>query len=272
MTDTDPTPTVLEALSRFLVRSATLGETLEWVAGLALTSIEPAAGVGLTLLEGRTKPVTVFASPDAISARVDQAQYDADDGPCLHAYRNRTVTRVGDSAGTATRWPSYARAAAESGIGSTLSLPLTAADETYGALNLYATSRFAFRDADITVGREFSDSASIVLANASAYWDARDLASGLREAMQSRAAIEQAKGKLMASGHLDADEAFQVLVRASQRSNVPLREVAERIVLRPGSVPSAEPGRNRVGANGNEAHGRLPRVVTACGRDRGGRL
>jgi GAF domain-containing protein len=233
VTGTDPTrprQTVTEALTRFLVRSATLGETLQWVAGLALTEIEPAAGVGLTLLEGRTKPVTVFASPDAVAALVDQAQYDADDGPCLQAYRKSTVTHVGDSAGTAARWPSYARAAAESGIGSSLSLPLTAADETYGALNLYATNRFAFRDTDIAAAREFSACASIVLANASAYWDARDLAAGLAEAMRSRAAIEQAKGKLMASGRLDADEAFQVLVRASQRSNIPLREVAERIV------------------------------------------
>lgn len=235
--------TVTEALSRFLVSRATLGETLQWVAGLAVAAVDPAAGVGLTLLEGRKVPVTVFASPDSLSARVDQAQYDADEGPCLEAYRSRSVVRVGDSAGIANRWPDYARAASECGVGSSLSLPLTAADETYGALNLYATERFAFRDADIAAAREFGAAASIVLANASAYWDARDLATGLAEAMRSRAAIEQAKGKLMASGRLDADEAFQVLVRASQRSNVPLREVAERIM----ADRDPSPPRNREG-------------------------
>ncbi len=51
--------------------------------------------------------------------------------------------------------------------------------------------------------------------------------------MRSRAIIEQAKGILMAaSPDLDADGAFDVLRRASQRENVKLREIAGRIVGR----------------------------------------
>ena len=220
------------ALTRFLVAGATLGETLQWVAELALAAIDSAAGVGLTLLEGRKKPVTVFASNASLSARVDQAQYDDDTGPCLEAYRRRTVIRVGDSP-AAERWPGYAREAATTGVGSTLSLPLVAADQAYGALNLYATCRSAFREAEIEAAQGFAAQASVVMANASAYWDVRDLATGLGEAMKSRAVIEQAKGKLMASGRYDADEAFQVLVRASQRRNERLRDVAYRIVNNP---------------------------------------
>jgi GAF domain-containing protein len=222
--------TATVALSRFLVAGATLGETLQWVAELAVMAIEPAAGVGLTLLEGRKKPVTVFASNSSLSARVDQAQYEDDVGPCLEAYRRQTVIRVGDSPATAGRWPGYANEAGASGVGSTLSLPLIAAEQAYGAMNLYATSTSAFGEADIEAARVFAIQASVVLANASAYWDARDLATGLAEAMKSRAVIEQAKGKLMASGRYDAEEAFQVLVKASQRLNVRLRDVADRVV------------------------------------------
>jgi AmiR/NasT family two-component response regulator len=51
--------------------------------------------------------------------------------------------------------------------------------------------------------------------------------------MKSRAVIEQAKGMLMASSPgLDADGAFSLLRRASQRENVKLREIAQRIVER----------------------------------------
>jgi AmiR/NasT family two-component response regulator len=51
--------------------------------------------------------------------------------------------------------------------------------------------------------------------------------------MQSRAVIEQAKGILMArAAHLSADEAFDLLRKASQRENVKLREIAQRIVDR----------------------------------------
>ena len=50
--------------------------------------------------------------------------------------------------------------------------------------------------------------------------------------MKSRAVIEQAKGMLMAARRCDEDEAFDVLVRASQRENVKLRDIAARIVAR----------------------------------------
>ncbi|HEX2048216.1 MAG TPA: ANTAR domain-containing protein, partial [Acidimicrobiales bacterium] len=54
----------------------------------------------------------------------------------------------------------------------------------------------------------------------------------LATAMKSRATIEQAKGILMGAQRCSADEAFQILVRASQRENRKLREVAEDLVNR----------------------------------------
>ena len=51
--------------------------------------------------------------------------------------------------------------------------------------------------------------------------------------MRSRAVIEQAKGILIArSPEITPDKAFDVLRRASQRENVKLREIAQRIVDR----------------------------------------
>lgn len=89
----------------------------------------------------------------------------------------------------------------------------------------------------------FAAQAAIVLANAQAYWDARTLSEQMSEAMEHRSTIEQAKGIIMAGGGRNADEAFQVLVRASQRENRKLRDVAAEIVQhaqqrrRPGSGP-----------------------------------
>jgi AmiR/NasT family two-component response regulator len=48
--------------------------------------------------------------------------------------------------------------------------------------------------------------------------------------MKSRAVIEQAKGMLMAAQRCSEDEAFELLVAASQRENVKLRDIATRIV------------------------------------------
>ena len=51
----------------------------------------------------------------------------------------------------------------------------------------------------------------------------------LHLAMEHRAVIEQAKGVLMHSMQIGPDAAFAVLVAASQRENVKLRDVAARI-------------------------------------------
>jgi hypothetical protein len=54
----------------------------------------------------------------------------------------------------------------------------------------------------------------------------------LEKALESRDIIGQAKGILMARQHITADAAFELLVRASQRTNVKLRDVAAELVAR----------------------------------------
>jgi AmiR/NasT family two-component response regulator len=53
---------------------------------------------------------------------------------------------------------------------------------------------------------------------------------GLREALENRDVIGQAKGMLMERHGISADEAFDRLVRISQDTNVKLHTVAERLV------------------------------------------
>ena len=54
----------------------------------------------------------------------------------------------------------------------------------------------------------------------------------LEALLASLPVIEQAKGVLMAGQGCDADQAFDLLCRAAQRSNLPVREVAEQIVTK----------------------------------------
>lgn len=53
---------------------------------------------------------------------------------------------------------------------------------------------------------------------------------GLRTAMQTRAAIEQAKGMIMFHRKCDADEAFRLLVELSQNAHRKLFEIAQTLV------------------------------------------
>ena len=98
-----------------------------------------------------------------------------------------------------------------------MSVPLTVHGESLGALNLYAESKAAFTDAHEDTVQIFADQAAIALANAQVYWDARQLSENLTQAIKSRETIDHAVGILMATGGISPQDAFQILVRASQR-------------------------------------------------------
>ena len=63
--------------------------------------------------------------------------------------------------------------------------------------------------------------------------------SGLRAAMATRAIIEQAKGLIIASMGVDAEQAFELLIRQSQAENVKLHVVAERLISSAIRTPTA---------------------------------
>jgi GAF domain-containing protein len=217
----------LAVLSRYFVGAGTLEETLGRVAQLTVDAVAPADFAGLTMpVEGRQR-TAVFTDREA--PEVDQAQYDSGEGPCLDALRDGAVYRIG-STGEDGPWPAFRRVCAARGIRSTLSLPLVVDHGTVGAMNLYSRVDHSFGVDDRDAAQQFAAQAAIVLANAQAYWDAHQLSARLGEAMKSRATIEQAKGVLMGAQRCSADEAFELLTRASQRENVKLRDIARRIV------------------------------------------
>lgn len=69
---------------------------------------------------------------------------------------------------------------------------------------------------------------------------AQDVADSIQRALQTRAPIEQAKGVLMAVHGIDADQAFEILRRESQTTNVRLHTVAENLVARVSSPTAAD--------------------------------
>jgi len=217
----------LAALSRFFVGDGTLQETLQRVTDLSVAAVDGADMVGITMIvEGRQR-TAVFT--DDLAPEIDQAQYDSGAGPCVEAFESGEIREI-ESTVEEGPWPEFRRAAADHGIYSTLSCPMTVNKQQVGAMNLYSRHQRAFGDQDRDVGVLFANQAAIVLANAQAYWDARQLSARLGEAMEARSIIEQAKGILMSSQGCDDAEAFDLLVKASQRENMKLRDVARRIV------------------------------------------
>ena len=222
----------LRALSNFLVAKSSMRDTLLDVSQITVDAMPAAEMAGISLLGENGRPTTgIFTDHQA--PEIDSSQYESGRGPCLDSWRQGRVIRLDDMEAAVDDYPEFAKAAQAHGVQSTLSLPLMAGDERLGALNLYARVAGGFSTDDEALGTDLAAAAAIVLANASAFWAASELSEQLGQAMRSRAVIEQAKGGLMArSPHMSADEAFDVLRKASQRENVKVRDIAQRIVDR----------------------------------------
>jgi GAF domain-containing protein len=225
----------LRALSRFLVADADRDNTITTIVDIAKQCLQGADFVYVSITDESSAHSTVSHS-EPRAPEVDQAQYDADRGPCLDAWRLAKVVHLPDVTQAREQYPEFVAAAERHGVKSSLSLPMVAGGSSLGALNLYSCAVGGFREEDMELGSDLAASIAAVLANSQAYWGAHELSDNLSMAMQSRAVIEQAKGILMARDeNLDAGGAFEMLRRASQRENIKLRQVAQRIVNRGGS-------------------------------------
>ena len=227
MSDQDPLARGLAALSQFFVGESTRLDTLLHIAEMAIEAVPQASFAGITMIdEGRLR-TSVFTDPR--SPEIDESQYETGSGPCLESFETGEI-RLIDSTRADVRWPAFSAACVEHGILSTLSAPLTVDGVATGALNVYAARERAFGADAIRTITLFAVQAAVVLANAAAYWSARARAEQLEAALETRGAIEQAKGIIMATARCSADDAFQILVTQSQQQNVKLREIANEIV------------------------------------------
>jgi GAF domain-containing protein len=223
---TDPLPAFAE-LGRINLADNDLNEVLSRVAELCRTVIPGADEVSVTLITAGVPGTAVFTGDVAL--RLDQAQYVAGRGPCLDAAEARDTRVVADMA-TEARWPLFTASAKEHGMQSSLSVGLPIRDNVTGALNMYSATPHSFDEEAVALASTFAGYAAVAMANAHLYSTTAALADQMAQAMTSRAAIEQAKGILMAQRGCSADQAFQILSRASQVSNRKLRDVAQDIV------------------------------------------
>ena len=140
------------------------------------------------------------------------------------------------------RWPDYCRVVAALGIGSSLSIPLPFQSTTIGALNNYSRRTGAFGEADRTLAEEVASWIALAIGHADIAAQTSEELSHLRTATQSRAVIEQAKGILVERFKISEEMAFTMLARASQTTNVKLREIASELVttgvLRAAAAPA----------------------------------
>jgi GAF domain-containing protein len=225
--DHDELAVQLSDLAHALQQRHSPQETLDEIVRSAVGTVPGAEHAGVSMIHGRQHVRTVAATGDLVE-KVDHAQYDVGRGPCLEALYEHTTVRVPDL-GNEARWGDFTDRAHELGVRSMLSFQLFVTGDNLGALNLYSTVAAAFDDESDHVGQLFASHASVALA-------AVQEQQNLERAVLTRDLIGQAKGILMERYKLTGDQAFSLLVRASQKTNTKIRDLADHLV-RSGELP-----------------------------------
>lgn len=229
----DEAAEALEMLRDSLTGEELLDDALQRLAETAARAVPDADAVTVSVVTG-ARPHTAAATDRGL-IDVDEKQYSANRGPCLESARTLQAVRavIGEHL---DEWPEFEAAAADHGIRAYLSVPVvlpssdSAEAEHVGTLNIYSHAAAAFDPFDEGLMRLFTTAASVTITGAQRWQRSREHIAHLQQALVSRAAIDQAKGVLMAVHSCTADEAFTMLVERSQRDNVKLRDVAQQLL------------------------------------------
>ena len=199
--------------------------TLQRIVDLAEATIDGCDAAGIFTVESGT--AATAAASDELVHIIDRLQIELGEGPCREASVIGT-TYYADDLVDEHRWPSFSPRAVDAGIRSVLASSLSV--ERSMALNLYGRMPAAFSATGRAQAALFATLAGLALDAAEERDAGAARAENLLEALQTRELIGQAQGILMERERITADQAFDVLRRASQRVNVKLRTIAKDIV------------------------------------------
>ena len=208
-------------MARTLLAAETVDQALQRIVDLAVGTVEGCDAAGVSIVQ-RGGDITTPAVTHDLVATCDALQYEFGEGPCVSAIWERQ-TFESDNLSQEQRWPKWAPRAVELGAASLVSFRLFVEENTLGALNLYSRKPGAFDEVDRETGVIFASHAAVALLGAQ------------RQArMDAAVVVSKAVGMLMERRGITSNQALDVLVRAAQRMNVKLQEVAERVVNRRG--------------------------------------
>jgi len=196
-----------------------------------------AAAVGLMLADQRGR-LEFMAGSDENVRLVELFQLQNQEGPCLEAFQTGVPVINVDLSTAGGQWPQFAPRATAAGFLSVHAFPLRLREQVIGALNVFGdTTGGDLSENDVPIIQSLADVATIGLLQERAIRRGEELTEQLQGALNSRIAIEQAKGAIAQMQGITVDEAFAVIRAYARSHNHRLIDLAHTIVTDLASLP-----------------------------------
>jgi putative methionine-R-sulfoxide reductase with GAF domain len=225
----DPTSELTSSFSGIVQALFSAGNAIQtWqrVVDLAVETIDGCDFAGIFVLEEDQLRTPVGTDP--FVTQIDALQHQAGEGPCFDAITDGRGIYAVDLSDD-SRWLRFGPRATAAGIRCVLGLCLSA-DASRGALGLYARYPNAFGVIDRAKGILLAVLAGAAVAAAEGRDDQERRSDALQGGLATREVIGQAQGILIERERITADQAFDILRRASQHLNLKLRDIAQALV------------------------------------------
>jgi len=199
------------------------------------------AAAGLMLADDAAGLRVMVASNDQAKL-LELFQIQHDEGPCLDSFRSGEAIVAQAQDGGFERWPRFAPAAASAGYTSVIAVPMRVAGTVKGALNLFGTpDQPAPNMPAAKVAQAMADVTAVAIEHVRLSQKRVALIVQLETALESRVAIEQAKGILAHHFDVGLDEAFVLLRHRARSQRRLLKDVAEEAINNRGGLRRGPP-------------------------------
>jgi len=182
------------------------------------------------LLDDQRGQLALMASSSEETRLLEIFQLQNDQGPCLECIRSRAIVTSEDLENDRRRWPAFAPEAISAGFRSVTAVPLRLRDDVIGGLNMFSDRPRSLTGADLRLSQALADAATIGILQQRAAHRTSVLAEQLQLALNSRVAIEQAKGVIAERHGVTMEVAFEALRRYARDHNQKLHAVAVGVV------------------------------------------
>ncbi|MEX2279325.1 MAG: GAF and ANTAR domain-containing protein [Acidimicrobiia bacterium] len=206
-------------------------DLIDMLTGLAVgcVDLDLASACGILLADENAK-LRVMAASSERAHLLELFQLQNDEGPCLEAFSTGEPVVHADLSSAYDRWPRFAPEAVRAGFESVHAFPLRIRSTVIGAMNLFSVEHRDIAEPAAHLAQSLADVASIAILHDQMVRQSDLRAGQLQHALDSRVAIEQAKGMLAERSHVDMDQAFSMLRTHARSSQLHLTEVALQLV------------------------------------------